>query len=254
MQTKTLLINNLLTSYQSHTWTGERVLLFLHGRGRNKEDWKVYCSAIEEKAITKHPDFSEISYLTLDLPWFWKSDTPKEVRGVKEYSEFILQFLKKLNITQPIEIIAHSFGGRIAFFLAANYPEKIKKLYLIAPAGVEKNPPKTKQRMYNLGKSLLPQQAQHYLKNRMSSVDYKNAGKLQPIFKKVVNEDLRELLPQIFQPVHLYRWEQDDQIGQRQIEVMREKLPNLTFKAFPNNWHNIHQEKAEEILSDILDD
>jgi pimeloyl-ACP methyl ester carboxylesterase len=123
---------------------------------------------------------------------------------VKEYSEFVLRFLEKLHVTEPIEIVAHSFGGRIAFYLAAKYPEKVSKLWLMAPGGVERPVSKTKKLMLKLGKNILPQRMQQYLKNRISSVDYQNAGKLLPIFQKVVSEDIRELFPQISQLVYLY--------------------------------------------------
>lgn len=148
---------------------------------------------------------NQISFLALDFPGFGGSELPKEIRGVQEYSAFVLQALDKLDIRQPVEIVAHSFGGRIAFYLAANFPEKVKKLRLIAPGGVEKEISKTKKWMFSIGKTLLPQKAQQQLKHRISSSDYQNAGKLEPIFKKVVNEDLRMLFPQITQPVRLYR-------------------------------------------------
>jgi hypothetical protein len=35
---------------------------------------------------------------------------------------------------------------------------------------------------------------------------------------------------------------------------MREHLPKMTFRAFPNGGHDIHHEKLEEILSDMLAD
>jgi len=179
-------------------------LLFLHGRGRSKEDWKEYFSTLERKAVAKHPEGSGISYFALDLPGFGGSQLPGDVRGVREYSEFVLQFLAKLNVSQPVEIVAHSFGGRVAFYLAAKYPERVRRLWLMAPGGVEKGTSKVKKWMFSVGTTLLPQQVQHYVKRRMGSVDYKNAGKLAPIFKKVVNEDLRALFLQIFQPVQLY--------------------------------------------------
>jgi pimeloyl-ACP methyl ester carboxylesterase len=109
-----------------------------------------------------------------------------------------------LSIKKPIEVVAHSFGGRIAFYVAVHASESIKKLFLIAPGGVEQQPSKIKKGIFTLGKHLLPEKAQQYLKKHLSSVDYQQAGKLTNMFKKVVNEDLRALFFQISQPISLY--------------------------------------------------
>jgi pimeloyl-ACP methyl ester carboxylesterase len=74
---------------------------------------------------------------------------------VKEYAEFVLHLLDKLEIMGKVEIIAHSFGGRIAFYLAAKYPERVEKLFLAAPGGVENLPSATKKSLFNIGKKVL---------------------------------------------------------------------------------------------------
>lgn len=157
-----------------------------------------------------------------------------------------------MNITSAVEIIAQSMGGRMAFYLTAYHPKRVKKLWLIAPAGVEKTISPIKKFFFRIGKKILPQCIQRYVSKHIHSVDYQNAGKLQSIFKKIVSQDLRDLFPQITQPVTLYRGENDDQIEKWQIEIMRQSLPHLTFTAFPNTTHDAHKEQADRILSDIL--
>jgi hypothetical protein len=80
----------------------------------------------------------------------------------------------------------------------------VSKLWLIAPGGIERGTHSTKKLLFTIGKILLPKTLQHHLKKRIGSVDYQKAGKLQSIFKKVVNEDLREFSVQVFQPLSLY--------------------------------------------------
>jgi hypothetical protein len=59
MKTQTLLIDNLIISYHSFIGTNQRILLFLHGRGRDKEDWKSYFSTLEK---------NQISFFAVDFP------------------------------------------------------------------------------------------------------------------------------------------------------------------------------------------
>lgn len=51
------------------------------------------------------------------------------------YNEQLLNLLDYLKITQPIDLIGYSLGGGIAVSFSSNYPQRVKKLGLIAPAG-----------------------------------------------------------------------------------------------------------------------
>ena len=59
MQKKETIINNLITSYCEYKGNSKETVIFLHGRGRNKEDRQTYFPVLEKKGI---------SYIAVDFP------------------------------------------------------------------------------------------------------------------------------------------------------------------------------------------
>lgn len=80
---------------------------------------------------------SDMKVLNLDFPGHGKSSRPPEPWGVPEYAECLREMLIKLNFL-PCSVIAHSFGGRVAAYLAANYPDMFTKLVFTGAAGIRK--------------------------------------------------------------------------------------------------------------------
>ena len=242
-----MIVDGLSVSYCYFQGESTECLVFLHGRGRSKEDWNQYFESLKEKKIW---------CFALDFPGFWKSQIPSEVRGVEEYSDFIVHCLQKLKISTPVSLVCHSFGGRIAFRLASHQEDIIQKLFLCAPWGVEKVISPFRKRILNIGKKLLSfppfKPLKTYFMKKIGSADYLNNPMMRKVLVKVVNQDLRSYFPEIEQETLLFRWEKDDQIFSWQIEEMKKGIKNLTFYAFPWVSHDVHQEKKEEILQEIL--
>ena len=86
--------------------TGKNILL-LHG-------WGV-CMDLYKNLINQLAKSNNV--YALDLPGFGKSDEPNEIWNVDKYVDFVQKFIKKLNLKE-INLIGHSFGGRIIIKLA----------------------------------------------------------------------------------------------------------------------------------------
>ncbi|MFQ5645474.1 MAG: alpha/beta fold hydrolase [bacterium] len=144
----------------------------------------------------------------LDLPGFGRSGLPDKPWGTHDYQRLVSRFISRLDLA-PVYIIGHSFGGRIGICLGAEEPQLIKKLVLVDSAGIK--PKRTlayylKVYAYKLGKTLLKPWGSlggrglkrwHKL---FGSQDYRQSGALRKTLVKVVNEDLRDLLPKINPP------------------------------------------------------
>ena len=177
---------------------GEPVLI-LHGWG---------CSKDTVQSITEHIAKTHRAY-ALDMPGFGETPPPNEVFGIEQYTQVVEKFCRKLNIENPI-LIGHSFGGRISILFSSR--NQTNKVMLVDAAGIV--PKRTlkyhiKVRSYKIYKKLLPlfvgkQEAERRIeerRNRSGSADYRAAqGIMRAIFVKIVNEDLKYVMPKIKAP------------------------------------------------------
>lgn len=101
-------------------------LLFLHGLGSYLPAWQKNLSFLSE----------HFRCLALDLPGFGKSSKEGFIPRMRYYAEVTGEFLDKLEIGECC-LAGHSMGGQLALYTALHYPQRIKKLALLAPAGLE---------------------------------------------------------------------------------------------------------------------
>ena len=102
-------------------------LLLLHGWG---------CSVQHFQPIAQ--DLSKDYRVTvIDFPAHGASGRPPEPWGVPEFAACTKDLMEQLGIA-PCDIIAHSFGGRVALWLAANEPQLVSRLVLTGGAGLKK--------------------------------------------------------------------------------------------------------------------
>ena len=122
--------------------TGRGVLL-LHG---------FMCSA-QMMSSVQEALCGQMRVAAIDFPGHGKngrSAPPPKPWGVPDYMEMTAEVIRRLKLA-PCDIVAHSFGARVAILLAATYPELVGRMILTGAAGIKK--PKTggatvKQRVY----------------------------------------------------------------------------------------------------------
>lgn len=197
------LLNGINITYRfSKKGTGTPVLL-LHGWGGNLNSFR----ALESFLIS-----NSFSVITLDFPGFGGSDQPKESFDIYDYSKIVTQLLMAENI-KKVNVVAHSFGGRVALLLASQHPDLIEKLVLCDIAGIK---PKfslsktIKVWRYKFLKRL--KKAGLYKRDILSfgSDDYRAMPQnLRPVFSRIVSKDLSFTLSSIISPT-LIIWGKDD--------------------------------------------
>ncbi|MDC7243490.1 MAG: alpha/beta fold hydrolase [Sphaerochaetaceae bacterium] len=161
----------------------EKVLVFLHGWGSNKEIMK---QAFKD-------DFKDYKHFYIDMPGFGNS-LNNEILTTKDYANIITEFLKPSTIhhppttihQQPLTIIGHSFGGKVATLLNP------KNLVLLSSAGIlEPKPLKVKLKI-KLAKILGTLGLRNITKAFRSSDVEQMSGNMYETFKNVVDEDFTE--------------------------------------------------------------
>ena len=175
-----------------------------------------------------HPVADALKYdhqiLLLDFPGHGKSGRPPAPWGVPEYAACLKELLIRIGFA-PCSVIAHSFGCRVATWLAANDPQVFKKLVFTGAAGIRPEPTeesvrrnaeykKLKNRCERLRKiPLLKVSAERWeekLRKKYGSPDYNALDEeMRRTFVKVINQDLSDLYPR-FQQSTLLIWGDND--------------------------------------------
>lgn len=167
-------------------------VLALHGWARDHRDWAGALAAVDAVA--------------LDLPGFGASPAPPAPWGSREYAEAVLPVLDDL--TAPVVVAGHSFGGRVALHLAALAGDKVGALVVSGvPLGARRRGrPKLQFRVVKALHSagLVNGERMEAARQKYGSEDYRRAeGVMRSVLVRTVAEEYGDLLPQISCPVEL---------------------------------------------------
>jgi len=102
-------------------------IVFLHGFGTSKEAMTMPMSWVKGTRRVWAPD----------LPGFGDHDLCHGVAfGPEQYMEWIEEFRQAIG-AERMDIVGTSMGGAFAAAYAARHPERVRRLVLLAPAGVD---------------------------------------------------------------------------------------------------------------------
>ena len=246
-------------------------ILIVHGWSKTGSlKWQGFISSLSSKL--KELGQTNYNILSLDLPGFGKSDQPTEVWGSLEYSIFLNNFLKKLDIF-PDVIICHSFGGAVTvnylnlIARAVDNSEDDKgskiKVIMMAPAIVRKKVGLLKialQKVATTAKNVFLKTGleQFYNKARpifykfYGSADYINSGGIMTkIFLKIITQDTSQLLTKLPNQTLLLWGNKDVQTPIWQAKIIQSKLTNCQFIQYKNVFHAIHLQNQDQSIQDI---
>ena len=105
-----------------------RPLIFIHGLGGNLSHFTKNIKGLS----------SDYRVIAIDLPGYGHSLQEYDAGNdpLQLYAEVIAEFIKKKKL-KKVALAGHSMGGQIAVIAALSHPKKIKKIILLAPAGLE---------------------------------------------------------------------------------------------------------------------
>ena len=214
-------------------------VVLLHGWGCRNATMSSVARCLEDK----------MRVISLDLPGHGKSDEPNEIWGTKNFADLVVKFIDALKL-ENTSIIGHSFGGRTAIAMLAEYPqEKFWKLVLIDSAGVK---PKRnikyyyKVYSYKLIKKIAfalmgEEKGKKIIENRIrkkASADYQAASpRMRAIMSRCVNEDLKKIMPNIQAPTLLIWGEADTATPLEDAKKMEKLIPDAGLVSFPECGH-----------------
>jgi len=235
---------------------GEKSALLLHGWG---------CSAQLMESVQRALE-GGMHVVSLDFPGHGKNGAalpPPEPWGVPEYMEMTARLIRKLGLA-PCDIVAHSFGGRVAILLAATYPELVGRMVITGGAGIKKpdsGKRTAKQQLYrglrgavNLAEKThlfggLPEKGREALVQRFGSPDYRAlTPEMRKTFNKVISLDLTDCLPRVKAPTLLYWGAQDTETPLWMARVMEENIPDAGLVVEQGAGHFAYLERSAKFL------
>lgn len=242
---KQIVVDNILTNYEHIGSSENPTLLILPGWMCRSSDWIL----VAKNLVDTH------NVLILDFPGFGLTQKPDSSWDTYDYASYVEKFLAKLEI-KKCNILAHSFGGRVATVLAAN-TKLIDKLILVDAAGYEKKDLTTKIKLFiylkikKIFKFIKKGEFSNFFKNKLGSEDYKNARGMRDIFVRIVNQDLSDLMQKIKIPALIIWGEYDDVLNIKRARIMKKLIPNSILRIVWNAKHFPYLEKPNEFTKII---
>jgi len=218
---------------------GKPVLL-LHGWGGRADSFLPVAKGLE----------AERRVYRLDFPGFGESEVPHETWDVTDYARFLAQWIREQELA-GVDIVAHSFGGRVSIILAATCPELVGKLVLVDSAGIIPKRSfkyRVKVGLAKIAKAILnlPVLGTFFkktgieaaLRRRTGSADYRDLNEnMRKIFVKVINQDLEPYLSDIKASTLLVWGEKDMDTPVSYGKIMEEKIPDAGLVVLPGAGH-----------------
>ena len=175
--------------------------------------------------------------VALNFPGCGNSDTMETPWKLEHYCNLVLEFMKRMNLNNPV-MIGHSHGGRVIMKMAADGMVKPQKIVLLDSAGlIPKKSFKQKFRaksfkvikstlslpvVKNHSQGLLEKARAHY-----GSADYNAAPLvLRQTLVSLVNTDLRNILHKIKCPTLLIWGDKDTATPLSDAKIIESLIPD----------------------------
>lgn len=228
-------------------------IVILHGWNLSGAHFSKTAKLLEKK---------EFEVYMPDLPGFGKNKTLSKPYSLSDYASFVKSFLKKKDIKECI-LLGHSFGGRVALFIASEKPQIVQKLIL---TGVPGFLPTTRGKVVfflvlaKCGKaffsvppfSLFKKYARKFLYKAARAKDYYHAeGVLRQTFKKIVREDLEFYMKKTNCPTLLVWGENDKTTPVWIAKKMSETIKNSQLIVVENTNHMLPANQPREFVEKI---
>ncbi len=117
--------NNITIGYMDEG-SGNQTIVFVHGLGSYAPAWKKTIAGLKD----------HFRCIAIDLPGYGRSSKGNYAASMSFYADAIHEFLDSLGL-EKVVLAGHSMGGQISIVATLKRPERVQKLLLISPAGIE---------------------------------------------------------------------------------------------------------------------
>lgn len=220
----------------------KKSLVFIHGWGVSSEIFKPLYYFLKDG----------FNIYDFDMPGFGQTPIEKPMT-LKDYADFVYEFLKTNKIENPI-IIGHSFGGAVAVKFSLLYPGYALKLILVSSSAIRQ--PRRKmillKKTVDILKPLIPEKLRKLILKllKYDKTDYAQieGPELKETFKNVIKEDLRPYFHSMKIPTLVIWGEKDKITPLSEGKIIAENILGAKFAVIKNAGHFVFLEKPEEFI------
>lgn len=200
----TIFVKDLPIHYLQTGNPNQPTLFFVHG---SPGSWDAYKSYLTDKQLVK-----KFRLIAVDRLGFGSSDF-RNAKNLFEHSDYLSEFIKKIDNKQSITLVGHSYGGPLIVKLAIDNPKIIKKIVVVAGS---------------LDPNLEKKENWRYVFNAFP-LKYLVPGALLPSNQELIylKKDLFELekqLPNLTSDVIIIHGDQDDLVPYDNVKFMKNKF------------------------------
>lgn len=129
MEIKKVEIGNGETIAYRERSGGEQVVILIHGNMTSSKHWDMLMNVLNPKYKVYAPDLRGFGFSTYN----------ERITSIKDFSDDIKLFVDQLGL-ERFSLIGWSTGGAVSMQFAANYPEYVEKVVLLASASTRGYP------------------------------------------------------------------------------------------------------------------
>jgi len=233
-----------------------RVVVLVHGLGGRAEDWRELAPYVAKAGFRV--------YLP-DLIGYGRSEKPADFSySVRDEANVVVGFLDALGLKQ-VDLGGWSMGGAIAQHVAAEYPQRVRRLMLFDSAGLFVLPkwdihlftPNSPAQLDQLDDLLMPNPPKipGFVAQDILRVSNHRAWIIhRALATMITGQDATDkLLPQLKMPV-LIVWGGEDKITPvSQGEILHQLLPQSEFEVIPGCGHLAPGQCAAQMAPKVVD-
>ena len=249
---KSINIENSELSYIEYNNSKNHTILFLHGWGGCAESFQILWQELLDNDCKSN-------LIALDFPSFGSSSPLLLVWALVDYAQCVVKYSGAKNL-KKIDIVCHSFGGRVTTKLLSIAPEIINKVVYIAPACIKHKHTFKKiisriiKRIFQLPVlNIIFPLIRKYGYKLIGGHDYlKVDGVLKETFKNIISEDLSPILSSIKKPVQIFWGKNDGYVPVSDAKIMLQEIKNSEATIYEDGRHGIHKTHAAKIAPKIV--
>lgn len=212
------------------------VNVYLHGWGCDYKGFEFYDKNLKN------------SSLLIDFPPFGRSSKNIKDWTLFTYANMVISLCNDLNI-KKLNLIGHSFGGRVAIVMSILCKDEVNKLVLIDSAGLKP------RRNLNFYLKLTAYKLKKKLNmdvSKYGSCDYKSlSADLKKIFISIVNTHLDDFLPNVEAETLIIFGKEDKTTPLYMAKKFKKKIKNSKLIILEGTGHFCFVERRLEILSNL---